>query len=111
MPHSNFYSVVPGPMFPLRSKVRFTSIDITWDRPREPNGIILRYEIVYTVNNTSPITDTTTNPNDTVTFNIPALTLGTRVSVSVRAYTGVGPGAPATLSNLVTLTEPREFIF
>ena len=95
----------------LRSKVRFTSIDITWDHPREPNGIILHYEISYRVNDsTSPITDTTTNPNDTITFNIPALTLGTRVSVSVRAYTGVGPGAPATLSNLVTLIEPREFI-
>ena len=98
-------------MSPLRSKVRFTSIDITWDRPQDPNGIILRYEITYTVNdNISPVTDSTTNPNDTITFKIPALTLGTRVSVSVSAYTSVGQGPPANLTNLVTLTEPREFI-
>ena len=98
-------------MSPLRSKVRFTSIDITWDRPQDPNGIILRYEITYTVNdNISPVIDSTTNPNDTITFKIPALTLGTRVSVSVSAYTSVGQGPPANLTNLVTLTEPREFI-
>ena len=98
-------------MSPLRSKVRFISIDITWDRPQDPNGIILRYEITYTVNdNISPVTDSTTNPNDTITFKIPALTLGTRVSVSVSAYTSVGQGPPANLTNLVTLTEPREFI-
>ena len=59
---------------------------------------------------TSPITDSTTNPNDTITFKIPALTLGTRVSVSVSAYTSVGQGPPANLTNLVTLTESREFI-
>ena len=106
---TDFYSVVPGPVSPLRSKVRFTSIDITWDRPRQPNGIILRYEIVYRVNdNTSPIAESTTNPNDTITFKIPALTLGTRVSVSVSAYTSVGRGPPASLTNLVTL---GEFIY
>ena len=98
-------------MSTLRSKVRFTSIEITWDRPREPNGIILRYEIVYRVNdNTSPITESTTNPNDTITIKIPALTLGTRVSVSVSAYTSVGQGPPANLTNLVTPTETREFM-
>ena len=98
-------------MSPLRSKVRFTSVDITWDRPRQPNGIILRYEIIYRVNdNTSPITESTTNPNDIITFKIPALTLGTRVSVSVSAYTSVGQGSPANLTNLVTLSETREFM-
>ena len=97
-------------MSPLRSKVRFTSIDITWNRPQQPNGIILRYEIIYRVNDsTSPITENTTNPNDTITFRIPALTLGTRVSVSVSAYTSVGQG-PANLTNLVTLSETREFM-
>ena len=98
-------------MSPLSSKVRFTSIDITWDRPERPNGIILRYEIVYRVNDsTSPITNTTTNPNDTITFKIPALTLGTRVSVSVSAYTSVGRGEAVNLINLVTLSETREFM-
>ena len=60
--------------------------------------------------NTSPITENTTNPNDTITFKIPALTLGTRVSVSVSAYTSVGQGSPVNLTNLVTLTETREFM-
>ena len=86
----------------------FTSIDITWDRPQEPNGIILSYEITYRVNDSTSIIMSTTNPNDTVTFTIPSLTPGTRVSVSVSAYTSVGRGPPASLTNLVTL---GEFIY
>ena len=104
-----YYSlhVVPGPVSDLRSKLKFTSIDITWAHPQEPNGIILYYQIAYTANNYDPVTN---NTGLNATFTISGLTPGTRVSVSVSAYTSAGQGAPANLTDLVSLSEPREFM-
>ena len=74
-------------------------MDITWAPPESPNGIILRYEVTYTINNSSPITNST---ELNTAFTIPKLTPGTRVSASVSAYTSAGQGEVANLTDLVT---------
>ena len=81
-------------------------MDITWAPPESPNGIILRYEVTYTINNSAPVTNST---ELNTAFTIPSLTPGTRVSVSVSAYSSVGQGVLANLTNLMTPTI-REFI-
>ena len=79
-----------------------------WGAPQNPNGVILCYEISYTVNDSAPVVSNITISN--TIFTIQRLTPGTRVFVSVSAYTSVGQGEAATL-NTVTLSEPREFLY
>ena len=90
----------------LRSKLKFTSIEITWDPPQIPNGIILSYEVTYTINNSAPVTNGTSDTN--AAFIIAALNPDTRVSISVSAYTSVGQGEIAHLTDLMTLSKPGE---
>ena len=90
----------------LRSKLKFTSIEITWDPPQIPNGIVLRYEVTYTINNSAPVTNDTSDTN--AAFIISALNPDTRVSISVSAYTSVGQGEIAHLTDLMTLSKPCE---
>ncbi len=84
----------------------FTSLILTWDTPNEPNGVIIRYEVTYR------ISDGNLQAVDTglsTTFTISPLETGTRVSdVSVSAYTSIGRGVPSNLTDLRTLSEPRE---
>ena len=77
-----------------------------WGAPQNPNGVILRYEISYTVNDSAPVMFNITISN--TIFTIPRLTPGTRVFVSISAYNSVGQGEAASL-NTVALSEPREF--
>ena len=102
------FFVAPGPVSNLGNKIKFTSIDIMWSAPQNPYGVILRYEISYTVNDSAPVMSNITISN--TIFTIPRLTPGTRVFISVRAYTSVGQGEAASL-NTVTLSEPREFLY
>ena len=63
-----------------------TSLVLAWCPPRNPNGVILAYEVSY--NNSVAI-----NTTDTSTTLVIPLPHGTIVSdVSVRAYTSAGPG-------------------
>ena len=94
-----FPCIAPGVVSVLGSNPRFTSMDITWAPPDSPNGVILRYEVTYTINNSSPITNST---ELNTAFTIPSLTPGTRVSVSVSAYTSAGQGEVANLTDLMT---------
>ena len=86
----------------LAGTPKFTSIVLTWSHPQEPNGVIISYEVTYTVNgrvNTSVLS---------TTFTIPSLTPQTRVSaITVTAYTRIGRGEPANLPDQTTL-ELRE---
>ena len=78
------FFVAPGPVSNIVNKTKFTSIDIMWGAPQNPNGVILRYEISYTVNDSAPVMFDITISN--TIFTIPRLTPGTRVFISVRAY-------------------------
>ncbi len=96
-------------MLNLANSTMFTSIVLTWNTPGEPNGIITRYEVTYTIGNGSLQTLNTTGLN--TTFTISPLETGTRVSdVSVFAYTSVGRGMPYNLQDLRTLSKPCELL-
>ena len=85
--------------------MEFTSVDITWSAPINPNGVILGYEITYTVNDSDPVTF---NNNASNASTISDLAPGTRMSVLVRAYTSVGLGDDSSIIT-TTLSEPRKF--
>ena len=77
-----------------------------WEAPQEPNGEIVRYDITYRVNDNELVR---TNVEWNTTFTIPKQPLGTRISsISVTAYTRVGPGEPTSLPD-VEYPEQGEF--
>ena len=92
--------IAPGPVSNLAGTPKFTSIVFTWSPPQEPNGVIISYEVTYTVNYTVRV-----NTSDlSTTFTIPSLTPQTRVSaITVTAYTRIGQGEPANLPDHNTL--------
>ena len=97
--------IVPGPVSNLAGTPKFTSIVLTWSPPQEPNGVIISYEVTYTVNGNNTFRNTS---DLSITFTIPSLTPQTRVSaITVTAYTRIGRGEPANLPDRTTL-ELRE---
>ena len=104
---STIIITVPGVVSNLMARARLTSIVITWSPPQEPNGVIVTYEVTYTVNSSNP-----TAMNITDISTVLTLGLNTRVSdISVRAYTSIGPGNARIHSGVSTsqLPSPREF--
>ena len=88
----------------LAGTPKFTSIVLTWSPPQEPNGVIISYEVTYTVNGNNTVRVMST------TFTIPSLTPQTRVSaITVTAYTRIGQGEPANLPDQTSL-ELRELL-
>ena len=80
----------------LTGTPKFTSIVLTWSPPQEPNGVIISYEVTYTVNDNNTVRVNTSDLS--TTFTIPSLTPQTRVSgITVTAYTRMGRGEPANL--------------
>ena len=91
----------------LTGTPKFTSIVLTWSPPQEPNGVIISYEVTYTVNGNNTVRVNTSS----TTFTIPLLTPQTRVSaITVTAYTIAGQGVPANLSAQTTFEAPGESI-
>ena len=85
---------------------KFTSIVLTWSPPQEPNGVIISYEVTYTVNGSNTVGVITSDLS--TTFTIPSLIPQTRVTaITVTAYTRIGQGEPAHLPDQTTL-ELRE---
>ena len=90
----------------LAGTPKFISIVLTWSPPQEPNGVIISYEVTYTVNGNNTVRVNTSDL--TTTFTISSLTPQTRVSaITVTAYTRIGQGEPANLPDQTTL-ELRE---
>ena len=84
------------------------AIVLTWDHP-DVHGIIIRYEVTYRIGDGN---SKTFNTGLNTAFQISPLETGTRVSdVSVSAYTSVGRGVPSNLTDLRTLSEPRELLW
>ena len=98
--------IAPGPVFNLAGTPKFTSIVLTWSPPQEPNGVIISYEVTYTVNDNNTVRVNTSDLS--TTFIIPSLTPQTRVSdITVTAYTRIGRGISANFPDMTTL-ELRE---
>ena len=107
--HLFYLPTVPGPVSDLTDLPKFTSIDLTWSAPQEPNGVIISYEVTYRVTEGNLVTTNTTDLS--TTFRISSLTPQTTVSnISVSAYTSIGPGEAATIADQTTREEPREFL-
>ena len=84
------------------AEAMFNSIVLTWSAPEEPNGVILSYQVTYTVNGSAPVSTSTTASSTTFTISsLPPLTSVSNISVT--AYTRVGEGEPATLVDTLTL--------
>ena len=89
-------------MSDLAGTPKFTSIVLTWSLPQEPNGIIISYEVTYTVNGNNTVRVNTSDLS--TTFTIPSLTPQIRVSaITVTAYTRIGQGEHANLPDPNTL--------
>ena len=98
-------------MLNFTAKPRFTSIVLTWCAPQDPNGVIIAYEVTYTVNGTNT---TTINTTDISTQLIIDLAPSTELSdISVRAYTSIGPGNVVIHPNVSTPQQPtpREYFY
>ena len=94
----------------LVGTLNFTSIVLTWSPPQEPNGVIISYEVTYTVNGNNTVRVNTSDLS--TTFTIPSLTPQTRVSaITVTAYTRIGRGEPANKPDQSTLEAPSESMY
>ncbi len=105
----NIHSIVPGVVSNFTTELMFTSVLLTWSPPQEPNGVIIAYEVTYSVNSSELSIINTTN-----TTHILRLALSTNVSnISVRAYTSVGPGNTSIHRDVSTPEDPtpRESMY
>ena len=94
----------------LTGTPKFTCIVLTWSLPQEPNGVIITYEVTYTVNGNNTVRVNTSDLN--TTFTIPSLTPQTRVSaITVTAYTRIGQGEPANLAYQTSFAAPGESVY
>ena len=82
------------------------SVVITWSVPQEPNGIIIAYEVTYSING-SAITVVNSTNGATTTLTILSLPPNTNISsISVSAYTSIGRGESVSHDDVVTPAEP-----
>ena len=96
----------PGPVSGLTASPEVTSVVITWSVPEMPNGIIIGYEVTYSINGSAITVDNTTS-RDTTTLTIPSLPPNTVVSsISVSAYTSIGRGESVSHNDVVTPAVP-----
>ena len=92
---------VPGPVSGLTASPEVTSVVLTWSVPQEPNGIIIAYEVTYSINGSAITVVNSTNGASTLT--IPSLPPNTIVSsISVSAYTTIGRGDSLSYNEDVT---------
>ena len=74
----------------IQSGTEIQMINITWNIPTVPNGIIIMYEIRYRVSNSNGPYNMTNTTN--TQYSIGGLLPNTNYIIGVRAYTSVGPG-------------------
>eukprot|EP00731_Ephydatia_muelleri_P018844 Em0011g884a len=80
----------PGPVGGYQAfNKTFTTITLTWQPPPVPNGVIIMYQVTYSINGVVNTYNTTTPPV-TITELVPRTTY----TFSVTAYIITGPGTP-----------------
>ena len=90
----------------IQSGEEVQMINITWNIPTVPNGVIIIYEILYKVStsNGSYNMSNTTNTQ----YSIGGLLPNTNYTIAVRAYTSAGPG---NWSDIFVSTKSGQLIF
>ena len=97
--------VVPGPVSNSSIQPSFPSVLVAWEAPREPNGVIVRYEVTYRVNGGKVVT-TDVARNTMSTIYTTGLPQGSIISaITVTAYTSVGSGKATSLPDVVILEQ------
>ena len=90
-------------MSELTASAEVTSVVITWSVPQEPNGIIIAYEVMYSIDGVIIVANTN---GDTTTLTIPTLPPNTVVfSISVSAFTSIGQGDSLSYDDDVVIPE------
>ena len=82
---------VPGPVSGLSATSEGMSVTVSWTLPSEPNGVIIMYEVC--TNSSGVFSYTNTSATRHTLRDLPPNTV---VTVSVRAYTIIGPGEYVT---------------
>ena len=102
---------MPGFVAGLTGQVTFFTVELSWSPPQVPNGVIISYDVMFTVNDSTPIHTT----NMAATSSAPSciisdLTPQTSISdITVTARTRIGPGPPTAFSDIfTTLCEPHK---
>jgi len=97
----------PGDLFV--NEINSTAIIVTWDEPAIRNGIITRYEIVYSVGNVTEVDDENgtvvmvdVSTNTSYSWVITGLDPFTVYTVIVRAYTRIGVGESTGTFSILT---------
>ena len=97
----------PGPVGSISFSRGFFRIEISWEEPERPNGVIIAYEVAH-YPTAEPQNVTRVNTSGLATsLTVSGLQPGTELNFTVRAYTGVGPGEMVTATES-TLTNPRK---
>ena len=99
-----FLYTVPGPVSTLSADPGVVHIDLSWNPPLEPNGVIVNYEVGFS-NGTGVLNYINTIDTRYTLTNVPP---NTKVAFIVRAYTSIGPGN--SLFYTVSTTDIRECI-
>ena len=110
--------IVPGaPIHLFVNEINSTVIVITWSEPDNTNGIIIFYEVLYYVGNTSSLNDSVTSvlvdgtTNTSYQVIIDGLDPFTMYSVAVRAYTSIGAGELTDIFSILTDPFSKTIIF
>ncbi|XP_065905772.1 receptor-type tyrosine-protein phosphatase F-like isoform X3 [Dysidea avara] len=82
--------------------IHSTSVTLSWMPADTPNGIIIQYEVQYSVNSTTSLVNFT----DSLMGTVEGLSPGTIYTLQIRAYTRVGAGPFSSMITLMTLSEP-----
>lgn len=92
------YSTVPGLVTGFTAnEINFTAISVEWSRPSDPNGIIIIYEVEYTIENVSSSENFTAGQEESYTIVLGGLEEFSTYSIRVRAYTSQGAGNYTTV--------------
>ena len=100
-----FFLVEPStaPRFLLADTIQSTFVTLSWMSPDIPNGIIIQYEVQYSVNSTASLVNLT----DTLMGTVEGLSPGIMYTLQIRAYTRVGAGPFSDSITVMTLVERK----
>ena len=94
--HNNVvYVAAPGKVGKINATTNESAIQLNWDPPDEPNGIVILYTVTW--NEVGTVTDNNGEGSDNATsssYDVTGLKAYTTYNISIAAWTEVGSGDP-----------------
>lgn len=107
----SFVSTDPGRPWNLVLKARSSSvITVQWQEPRNPNGIIRKYKIIYTDNPSTDEKAWKSQEAGGTSASLRSLKRDVKYWVRVAAFTSVGIGENSKIATVKTLKFDRKFL-